>query len=137
MSYPSSTQMNLYSNWLNQLAVKLAGVGIGRDSEQWNRYLKGKFLRELLCDQSQEYADFYGSADIEIKKVNKQERNKAKALVLDALCIGWLTEENMAVFLGQIEQFILYEYDLLVDTPEWAVGVYERIIPIAEERDGG
>ena len=96
----SSAQHSLKWIWMRHIAKDKTGEGKGRDAEDWNRYFKGKFMRELLISQDQDYAEFYKDSD----ELILDARNKvfAKKRVLDSIKTEWLTVKNMAAFMDMI-----------------------------------
>lgn len=96
----NAAQHSLKWIWMRHIAKDKAGVGKGRDAEDWNRYYKGRFMRELLISQDQDYAQFYKDAD----ELILDARNKvfAKKRVLDTIKTEWLTVANMAAFMDMI-----------------------------------
>jgi len=111
----TSAQNRLRWLWMGFLERELAGEGVGRNKEDWNRYFKGKFLRGILISQDEEYAQFYNQADALI--YDAPMKDFAKTMLLDNVRTEWLTSKNMSVFMDAIDKHCSFELRVQLPLP--------------------
>jgi hypothetical protein len=112
----SKAQHRLKWIWMSFIAKEKMGEGIGRSTEDWNRYFKGKFMRALLIEQDEEYAAFYKNADTLL--TTSRNTKFAKELLIDSIKTEWLTVKNMKAFMDMISIYASMDLALTLPTPE-------------------
>lgn len=117
----SAAQHRLRWLWMAHLEKNRAGIGIGRDRQGWNRFFKGKFMREILIAQDEEFAKYYINAD-ELISGSPDER-WAKKVMLNAIKTEWFTVKSMCDYLDVIDKYCINTMQVQLPVPadlEWA-----------------
>ena len=109
----SDAQSSLRWRWMGYLAKKLAGVGSGGNSEEWDVFFKCKFLRALAVAQDERHAKWYRNADelITIARQNNCESG-AMGLITGGMHTAWLSVKNMQEYLTQVEYYCNTELEI-------------------------
>ena len=116
----SAAQSRLRWLWAGQAAKDLAGVGKGRDKEQWNLYWKHRFMKPLLIAQDEDFAIFFEDHDDHCVLIKDHP-----AVLQDYQTQFWeliaqtekMNVKTFSEFLDTIDRFMLHEYGLRLDTP--------------------
>lgn len=122
----SKAQHRLKWVWMGQLARELAGVGLGRDSEQWNNHFKVRLMPSILLEQNEDTHDLVNR----LRKTWKLLKNAGEdELSCDQIIGGVLKTEDLTVksmttFMSKMDAIALERYGVKLITPDdlrWAV----------------
>ena len=115
----SAAQSRLRWLWAGQAAKDLAGVGKGRNKEQWNLYWKHRFMKPLLIAQDEDYAMFFEDYDDHCELIKdhpavlQQYQTHFWELIAQT---EKMNIKTFSEFLDTIDRFMLHEYGLRLDT---------------------
>lgn len=117
----SDAQHRLRWLWFTQLERQLAGVGKGRDKEQWNLFFKAKFLRSILIEQDESYVRMFNDYDAicEILKPFEQHLKAYKTSFWgEEVKTKKLSVKSMARWLDSLDKYVTFEYQVTLITPD-------------------
>lgn len=125
----SDAQHRLRWMWFTQMEKELAGVGKGRDREQWNLYYKHKFMPQILIAQDEDYDDIFQSYQETITALTGMdaERNRYMTQFWDrVISTKDMTVASMSDWLDRVENHARENYNLILKTPEDLMWSRER-----------
>lgn len=129
----SSAQNRLKWLWMSFLEKEKGGEGHGYSKNDWNRFFKAKFLREILMAQDEEYVDFYKKADRLFKSAlgeggsaTNQDVNFARLVILDNIKTEWLTSKSMQEFMSKIDDYCLNSLMIKLPVPSDLQWIFEK-----------
>ena len=125
----SAAQHRLKWIWMNQLEKQLVGFGKGKDSLQWNRYFKVRFMKDLLIAQDSAYVDFFDKLGALYRSALKGRdtddfREFAEIVIGDQIKTEWLTVKSMSEFMNRIDSYALDNLSVRLITPSdlrWSI----------------
>lgn len=109
----SSAQLRLKWLWMHHLAKE--GLG-GGSAEWWNRFFKGKFLRSILIQQDEDYAEFYKKADNLLS--SSTDTRFCKEVMIDSIKTEWLNVASMNSFMATIQLHCSIELAISLPVPD-------------------
>lgn len=122
----NAAQSRLRWVWMTQLEKELAGVGKGRDKDQWNLFFKHKYMRTLLIEQDEDYVPFFHNYDDMCGALADKKPLLDDYKVQywrDFVKTEWLNVKMFSRYLDTIEKYVFDKYQVVLVTPDdlgWA-----------------
>lgn len=115
----SEAQQRLRWVWFGQMAKELAGVGKGRNKDEWNLYFKHKYLRNILVEEDEDWVPFFDDYDDMLKLLADSPLKKTymKQFWSDVVKTKELSVKAFSVWLDCIYEETLADYELALTTP--------------------
>jgi len=116
----SGAQHRLRWLWFNQLEKQLAGIGKGRDKQEWNLYFKHKYVPVILLEQDEGYFDVFGHYKSTCKAITNDElRDKYKYQFWDrVISTKDMNVKSMSRWLDSVDKYVTSEYQITLITPD-------------------
>lgn len=124
----SKAQHRLKWLWMQQIARERAG-NEGFTYNQWNDYLKGRYMRDLLISQDEEYQAYFDTVEMMWHGLTPGQKSENRYGIVmavgKALKTEDLTVKNMSEFMNRVDQFAI-ELGIQLITPAELSWVSER-----------
>lgn len=120
----SDAQHRLRWVWFTQMQKALAGVGKGRDKEQWNLYFKHKYMPTILITQDEDYQEIFDTYKQTCQALTGKHKERYQKQFWDrVISTKDMSVASMSEWLNTIESYVLDNYQLVLATPDdlrWA-----------------